>query len=300
MKRYEFWATVLLCLTLWAPGTVLARSPGTMCSDGALGPVACIRPEHAAFDICQHIQGASARHMLDPGFFARLLWQESRFDANALSPAGAQGIAQFMPGTAKLRGFSDSYNPAEAMERSAHYLAELQRRYGNVGLAAVAYNGGEGRADGFMEGGGLARETIEYVQIITGLTAEEWRDVPPKTHDFTLDKDQPFMAACLAMARNRKVSAIKGIPGKPTLPKWGAQIGFGTTKSAARSRANSVARQCPAATDAKVDIIFVKNRVQGRPGYHMARMTGQDRRAVSQLCQRVRAQGCPCAVYKNW
>ena len=300
MKRCEFWATILLVAVLVLPGPVLARSPGTMCSDGSLGPVACIRPEHAAFDICQHIEGASTRHMLDPGFFARLLWQESRFDANALSPAGAQGIAQFMPSTATLRGFSDSYNPAEAMERSAHYLAELQRRYGNAGLAAVAYNGGEGRADGFVDGRGLAVETIEYVQIITGLTAEDWRDAPPKTHDFALEKNLAFMPACLAMARNRKVSAIKGVPGKPQLPKWGAQIGFGSSKSAARTRATRVAQQCPAAADAKMEIIFVKNRVQGRPGYHMARMTGHDRASVSGLCQKVRAQGCPCAVYKNW
>ncbi|WP_299045322.1 lytic transglycosylase domain-containing protein [uncultured Tateyamaria sp.] len=300
MKRCEFWAVVLWVVALWAPGAAMARAPGTLCSSGSLGPVACIRPEHAAFDICQHIEGASARHMLDPGFFARLLWQESRFDANALSPAGAQGIAQFMPGTAKLRGFSDSYNPAEAMERSAHYLAELQRRYGNSGLAAVAYNGGEGRADGFVEGGGLARETMDYVQIITGLTAEEWRDAPPKTHDFALEGDAAFMPACLAMAGSRKVSAIKGVPGKPTLPKWGAQIGFGASKAAARTRADRVAQQCPAASQAKIDIIFVKNRVNGRPGYHMARMTGNDRAAVSRKCQQVRAQGCPCAVYKNW
>ncbi|WP_299773035.1 lytic transglycosylase domain-containing protein [uncultured Tateyamaria sp.] len=300
MKRYEFWAIAVLVLGIWSPFAALARSPGTLCSTGALGPVACIRPEHAAFDICQHIEGASRRHLLDPGFFARLLWQESRFDANALSPAGAQGIAQFMPGTAALRGLSDSYNPAEAMEISAQYLAELLRRYGNAGLAAVAYNGGERRADGFMVGDGLAGETIDYVQIITGLTAEDWRDAPPEQHDFRLDPSKPFMPACLAMARNRKISAIKGIPGKPTLPKWGAQIGFGKTKAAAQSKAKDAARSCPAVVDAHVDIVFVKNRVRGRPGYHMARVSGNDRGAVSKICQNVRAQGCPCAVYKNW
>ncbi|WP_299603973.1 lytic transglycosylase domain-containing protein [uncultured Tateyamaria sp.] len=300
MKRYEFWAIAVLVLGIWSPFAALARSPGTLCSTGALGPVGCIRPEHAAFDICQHIEEASRRHLLDPGFFARLLWQESRFDANALSPAGAQGIAQFMPGTAALRGLSDSYNPAEAMERSAQYLAELLRRYGNAGLAAVAYNGGERRADGFIVGDGLAGETIDYVQIITGLTAEDWRDAPPEQHDFRLDPSKPFMPACLAMARNRKVSAIKGIPGKPTLPKWGAQIAFGKTKAAAQSKAKDAARSCPALVDAHVDIVFVKNRVRGRPGYHMARVSGNDRGAVSKICQNVRAQGCPCAVYKNW
>jgi len=300
MKRDEFLRVVALLVVIWVPTGLCAQPPGTLCSTGKLGPVACVRPDHAAFDICQHIADASRRHMLDAGFFARLLWQESRFDANALSPAGAKGIAQFMPGTAKLRGLSDSYNPAEAMERSAHYLAELQRRYGNPGLAAVAYNGGERRADGFLAGSGLARETIDYVRIITGLTAEVWRDAPPKAHDFALDTGGAFLPACLTMARNRKVSAIKGIPGKPTLPKWGAQIGFGKTQDAARAKARQIAGTCPALSDRRVDILFVPNRVRGRPGYHMARVTGQDRGKVAQVCREVRAQGCPCAVYKKW
>ena len=64
---------------------------------------------------------------LDAGFFARLIWQESRFDPNALSHANARGIAQFIPSTALLRGLKDPYNPADALEHSAHYLAEMAR-----------------------------------------------------------------------------------------------------------------------------------------------------------------------------
>ncbi|MEX0365050.1 MAG: lytic transglycosylase domain-containing protein [Ruegeria sp.] len=300
MKRDEFWRMLALVVLLCCPNAAAAEGPGTLCSTGNLGPVGCIRPDHAAFDICQHIQNTSRRHMLDPGFFARLLWQESRFDANALSPAGAQGIAQFMPSTAKLRGLTDSYNPAEAMERSAHYLAELQRRYGNPGLAAVAYNGGERRADSFLQGGRLARETVDYVRIITGLEAEDWRDAPPATHDFSLNVGAGFLPACLAMARTRTVSKIKGVPGKPALPKWGAQIAFGNTKDAARVKARRIAGTCRALSDRKVDIIFVPNRVQGRPGYHMARVSGHDRNQVADVCREIRTQGCPCAVYKNW
>ncbi len=90
--------------------------PGTLCSAGAFGPVQCIRPSHAVHDTCQAISHFAARHGLDPGFFARLLWQESRFDPNALSHANAQGIAQFIPSTAELRGLVDPYAPAEAME----------------------------------------------------------------------------------------------------------------------------------------------------------------------------------------
>ena len=93
---------------------------------------------------------------MDIGFFARLIWQESRFDPNALSHADARGIAQFIPSTALLRGLKDPYNPADALEHSAQYLAEMVRRYGNEGMAAIGYNGGERRAEGFLEGKGLA------------------------------------------------------------------------------------------------------------------------------------------------
>ena len=97
--------------------STLAASPGTMCSLAQSGQVDCIRPEHFAYDLCQQIENTSRNNGIDPAFFARLLWQESRFDPNALSHAGAQGIAQFMPQTAKLRGLPDSYNPAQAVER---------------------------------------------------------------------------------------------------------------------------------------------------------------------------------------
>lgn len=54
-------------------------------------------------DVCKRIEGAARKWKLPPAFFARLIWRESRFDPNAVSPVGASGIAQFMPGTAKDR-----------------------------------------------------------------------------------------------------------------------------------------------------------------------------------------------------
>lgn len=298
MKRYEFWRIALLLLCLGLPAPARAQDPGTMCSDGRLGPVACIRPAHVAFDICQHIAQASRRHVLDPGFFARLIWQESRFDANALSPAGAQGIAQFMPGTAKLRGFTDAYNPAQALERSAHYLADLTQRFGNFGLAAVAYNGGERRAEGFLQGKGLATETINYVRIITGLNAEDWRDTPPKAHDFRLDKAKPFMPACLEMARARKVSSLGPPPAR--WKTWGVQIGFGVTKQEARNRVERLTRSCSAQISReKIQYIPVPSRIKRRAPYFMARIGRQSRNDAVSLCRSLSQSGCVCQVYRN-
>ena len=116
-------------------------------------------------DVCRTIEAVAEANALDPSFFARLIWKESLFDAGAVSPKGAQGIAQFIPETAQLRGLEDAFNPAEALSASARYLSELSRDYGNIGLAAVAYNGGEGRLARFLDRkDGLPAETRAYVR----------------------------------------------------------------------------------------------------------------------------------------
>lgn len=272
---------------------------GTLCSTGRFGHVQCIRPVHFVHDTCQAIDAFARENNLDPGFFARLIWQESRFDPNALSPARARGIAQFIDSTAELRGLRDSYNPAEALEFSAQYLGDLVRRFGNPGLAAVAYNGGETRASGLIAGtGGLARETVDYVQIITGQTAETWRDSPPDAPDFRLQGDKPFRAACHDMARNRTFTQFK--PPAPTYAPWGVQLAFGTTESAARAAFDRRAQACAGTlAGQQLDLIFTRNRVSGRKGYYMARVGAATSRAANQLCNTIRKQGCTCAVYRN-
>jgi len=95
--------------------------------------------------LCEALAKAAASHDLPADFFARLIWQESRFKADAVSPAGAQGVAQFMPATARLRQLENPFNPLEAIAKSAQLLAELRREFGNFGLAAAAYNAGPGR-----------------------------------------------------------------------------------------------------------------------------------------------------------
>ena len=78
-----------------------------------------------ATDICGAISANASAHGLPEHFFARLIWKESLFDPGAVSPKGAQGIAQFMPGTAKRRDLDDPFDPKAALAASAAYLAEL-------------------------------------------------------------------------------------------------------------------------------------------------------------------------------
>ena len=114
-------------------------------------------------------------------FFARVIWQESRFQADAIGPATrsgqrAQGIAQFMPGTANERRLLDPFDPVQALPKSAEFLSELRDRFGNLGLAAAAYNAGPRRVQDWLDGtGAMPAETRNYVLAITGSSIEDWR-----------------------------------------------------------------------------------------------------------------------------
>ncbi|SLN47599.1 Membrane-bound lytic murein transglycosylase F [Roseivivax jejudonensis] len=286
-------------LSLPAVGAPVSAEPGRMCSSGSYGRVMCIRPAHFVFDTCQAIEHFAETNGLAPGFFARLIWQESRFDPNALSPADARGIAQFIDSTAEMRGLVDSYNPALALEYSARYLGEMSRAYGNPGLAAVGYNGGEARAEGLIaQTGGLARETVQYVRIITGLTAETWRDDPPEDHDWRLQGDMPFADACHDLARNRRMTRYP--PPEPDHAPFGVQLAYGLSPDAARAAFAERSRACRSGVEGvPLDIVFVRNRVSGRKGYYMARLGRDTAQSAHQLCNALRRQGCVCAVYPN-
>ena len=125
------------------------------------------------------IETAARTNGLPVDFFARLIWQESRFEPDEIGPLThsgehAQGIAQFMPGTAMERQLYEPFDPAEALPKSAEYLAELRNEFGNLGLAAAAYNAGPERVRAFLGGRELPEETRHYVLAITGRSVDDW------------------------------------------------------------------------------------------------------------------------------
>jgi soluble lytic murein transglycosylase-like protein len=73
------------------------------------------RHQPTADDVCQTLEEAAAENALPVEFFTRVIWQESRFNARAVSPMGAAGIAQFMPQTASWHGLADPFDPVEAL-----------------------------------------------------------------------------------------------------------------------------------------------------------------------------------------
>ena len=111
---------------------------------------------------------AAARHDVSAGLLAAQLMAESNFNPNAVSPAGAQGIAQFMPATAAAYGLRDPFDPVAAIDAQARLMGELLRQFGSVELALAAYNAGPGA----VEGCGCVPpypETQAYVARILGL-----------------------------------------------------------------------------------------------------------------------------------
>lgn len=126
--------------------------------------------------LCTLIEEAADDAGLPVSFFTRLIWQESSLRIDAVSPKGAQGIAQFMPGTAAERGLADPFDPQQAIPASAHLLSDLAGSFGNLGLAAAAYNAGARRVSDWLAGrDGLPGETRRYVSAITGFAAEDWQ-----------------------------------------------------------------------------------------------------------------------------
>jgi hypothetical protein len=124
---------------------------------------------------CRIIEEAARANLLPVGLLTRLLWTESHFQADALSPKGARGVAQFMPGTADERGLSDPFDPAEAIPQAARLLADLDRRFENTGLAIAAYNAGSKRvSDWLASTGSLPNETQKFVLAVTGRSPAEW------------------------------------------------------------------------------------------------------------------------------
>lgn len=113
------------------------------------------------------VQELSQRFDLSPSLLEALVWQESRWREDAVSPAGARGLAQLMPGTARYLGV-DSTDPYQNLEGGARYLREqLDRFDGDLEKALAAYNAGPGRV---VRAGGIPniRETKQYVAAIMG------------------------------------------------------------------------------------------------------------------------------------
>jgi hypothetical protein len=153
--------------------------PPSKLPDPRVGPPRVVSKD----GVCGAVAAVARGYDLPVPFFANLIWQESNFRLNEISRAGAQGIAQFMPDTAAEFGLINPFEPIHALNAAAQFLRELHLQFGNLGLAAAAYNAGPRRVINWMsKRGALPGETRNYVLKITGRPAALWAD-PEATKD---------------------------------------------------------------------------------------------------------------------
>jgi soluble lytic murein transglycosylase-like protein len=127
------------------------------------------------------IYEAGEREGVDPKFIHAVIWQESKYKVDARSHAGAQGLMQLMPATAKRFGCHDPSDPADNINAGTKYLSWLLKRFaGNVELALAGYNAGEGSVDKY-DGIPPYNETQNYVKIIEQRYGKMYHPVPPDT-----------------------------------------------------------------------------------------------------------------------
>jgi soluble lytic murein transglycosylase-like protein len=124
------------------------------------------------------IARAASRWNVPAGLLAAQLMAESGFNPFAVSPAGARGIAQFMPATAAAYGLRDPFDPDAAIAAQAHLMSDLLAQFGGVALALAAYNAGPASvsACGCVP---PYPETQAYVTRILGLLAGAGEIAPP-------------------------------------------------------------------------------------------------------------------------
>jgi hypothetical protein len=190
-------------------------------------------------DVCVAMATSAVISDLPVGFFARLIWQESKFGQWVVSKAGAQGVAQFMPKTAAWIGLTDPFDPIAALPASARFLRMLMEQFGNLGLAAAAYNGGPTRLQNWLAGKGpLPEETRNYVRIITGHDVEKW--VSPREIDVSFHL--PAKAPCEGLA---------GLSHQVSHEKHAVEVEPGIARLIETARAEAAKRAARAALLAK-------------------------------------------------
>jgi hypothetical protein len=278
---------------VWAPLLALAVAGLLFCAAARAEGGGDLRGE-----VCRMIDAAAARHGLPPSFLTRLIWQESSFRPRAVSGAGAQGIAQFMPGTAGERGLDDPFDPEQAIPKAAEFLAELRQRLGNLGLAAAAYNGGPTRVANWLAGtGGLPFETRNYVEIVTRLQVEDWRDgAAAAAREAELAKGGNCLETAALIAKHEPLQ----FAGSTLTAPWGVQLAGAFHKGAALGAYGRARRQFAGLIgDSEPMIIY--RRVPGRGSARIwnVRVPAQSRGAADALCRKIEQGGGACAVLKT-
>jgi hypothetical protein len=275
--------------------------PRAMATDGA-------RESDAREAMCLMIESAAKASNLPLEFFARVIWQESRFRSDAIGPMTrrgqrAQGIAQFMPGTANERGLLDPFNPVQALPKSAEFLAELRDQFGNLGLAAAAYNAGPRRVQEWLTGtGAMPQETRSYVLAITGAVVEDWAKAQKggRTPERMPTSSCRELMALLKQAPSPFITELEQRITLSAAKLWGVQLAAGFSRDKALAMyARAMKRLSAVIGDQDPSLLSSVMRSRGTRAFYQVRIGADTRPAADDLCNRIRKAGGACFVLKN-
>ena len=286
MRTASLLTAVIVCI---ATSTVAARAEPLLAA-----------PETS---MCLMLESAARANDLPVDFFVRVIWQESRFQADAVGPptrsGRAQGIAQFMPGTADERGLLDPFNPIQALPKAAEFLNELRGQFGNLGLAAAAYNAGPRRIHDWLAGSGsMPAETRNYVLAITGRSVDDWAG--QTNSDFAKSSmDCGAMVALLKDRPNTYVAAleerVRAAGGHP----WGVELAAGFSRDQALSLySRTMTRMTDAIGDRDPIISSKVLRSRGTRPFYKVSIGADTRPEANALCVKIRAAGAACIVLR--
>ena len=279
-----------------------ALSPLTLAraepQNGAATAASKEAPRPFIADICRTLAQAAADNDLPEEFFTRLIWQESRFNPEAVSPAGAQGIAQFMPRTAAMRGLINAFEPLQALRESAAYLRELRTTFrGNLGLAAAAYNAGPGQVEAWRAGRStLPGETQAYVRIVTGFSAEAWTAQPmPQIQSSPTATGE----RCIEIAKlmNDTPRLRRDLTTDPAWGPWGVQLAGNWSEGRVLATYERIRRKHEAVLGDRLPLILNPRRTD-LPAFSV-RVSEKTRAEADALCAKLRAGGGACVVFRN-
>lgn len=278
-------------------------------SDSYVDPQTFAREEGAQEALCLMVDSAARANDLPAEFFAHVIWQESHFRPQAVGPVThtgqrARGIAQFMPNTAKERGLLDPFNPVQALPKAAEFLADLRSQFGNIGLAAAAYNAGPRRVRDWLAGaGGMPAETRNYVVAITGRELEDWVKIGDNSKIF----DNKAKTTCHELLTTLKekpnffLSRLEQRVARAVAKPWGVQVATGFSRDQALTAYARAVKDFDdvAGKQANPDLQPILFRSRGTSSFYQVRIGTSTRREAEIICTQIRAAHGSCLVKRR-
>lgn len=237
-----------------------------------------------------------------------MIWQESRFQPDAIGPLTrrgqrAQGVAQFMPGTASERRLLDPFDPVQALPKSAEFLSELRHQFGNLGLAAAAYNSGPRRVQEWLDGSGhMPSETRNYVYAITGSSIDDWARAG--RGGIVRERERPQgCRALMALLRRAPNPFIAELEQRVTLDAaapWGVQLAAGFSRDKALAMyARAMKRLSSVIGERDPNLLSSVMRNRGAHAFYQVRIGADTREGANDLCGKIQRAGGACMVLRN-